>query len=156
MKIKIFLSILPLIFACSIFCDAQKISERTLIKPDLSKSTSQIIKSTPAFAELLLRRTGREAELEEFLLDYTDEFPKVKELRFELELLQKQMDKVSAVAASDAPKLSLALGKLLVRKTELEVDFWNLLKQYNADHPEVKRAKRKIEVYEKAVKEILP
>ncbi|HXH70151.1 MAG TPA: hypothetical protein VNI60_07465, partial [Pyrinomonadaceae bacterium] len=78
------------------------------------------------------------------------------EIKFELDLLQKQMEKVLAIGASDAPKLSLALGKLLVRKTELEVDYWNLLKQYNADHPEVKRAKRKIEVYEKAVKEILP
>lgn len=117
---------------------------------------AQAIKFSPAYAELLLRQTEREAQLEEFLLDYTDEFPKVKELRFELDLLQKQMEKVSAVSASDAPKLSLALGKLLVRKTELEVDFWNLVKQYNADHPEVKRAKRKIEVYEKAVKEILP
>ena len=121
-----------------------------------SKPIAQAVKFSPAYAELLLRKTEREAQLEEFLLDYTDEFPKVKELRFELELLQKQLEKVSAVDASDAPKLSLALGKLLVRKTELEVDFWNSLKQYNADHPEVKRAKRKIEVYEKAVKEILP
>ena len=121
-----------------------------------SKQITQAVKFSPAYAELLLRKTEREAQLEEFLLDYTDEFPKVKELKFELELLQKQMDKVSAVSASDTPKLSLALGKLLVRTTELEVDFWNLLKQYNADHPEVKRAKRKIEVYEKAVKEILP
>lgn len=117
---------------------------------------AQSVQSSPAFAEILLRKTEREAQLEEFLLDYTDEFPKVKELRFELELLQKQLEKVSSVGSSDAPKLSLALGKLLVRKTELEVDFWNLLKQYNADHPEVKRAKRKIEVYEKAIKEILP
>lgn len=121
-----------------------------------SKQIAQAVKFSPAYAEILLRKTEREAQLEEFLLDYTDEFPKVKEIKFELELLQKQMDKVSAVTASDAPKLSLALGKLLVRKTELEVDVWNLLRQYNADHPEVKRAKRKVEVYEKAVKEILP
>lgn len=156
MRIKKFQFILPVILACSFFCYAQKASEKNLIKSDLSKTASQSIKSTPAFAELLLRKTEREAQLEEFLLDYTEEFPKVKELRFELELLQKQFDKVSAVSASDAPKLSLALGKLMVRKTELEVDYWNLLKQYNTDHPEVKRAKRKIEVYEKAVKEILP
>jgi uncharacterized protein involved in exopolysaccharide biosynthesis len=156
MKIKNFLFVLSFVFACSFFCYGQKVSEKNVINPDLSKTTSQIIKSSPAYAELLLRKTEREAELEEFLLDYTDEFPKVKELRFELELLQKQLEKVSSVSASDASKLSLALGKLLVRKTKLEVDFWKLLKQYNADHPEVKRAKRKIEVYEKAVKEILP
>ncbi len=127
-----------------------------VLKKSASNQAVLAIKSSPAYAELLLRKTEREAELEEFLLDYTDEFPKVKEIKFELDLLQKQMEKVLAIGASDAPKLSLALGKLLVRKTELEVDYWNLLKQYNADHPEVKRAKRKIEVYEKAVKEILP
>jgi hypothetical protein len=121
-----------------------------------SKPIAQAVKFSPAYAELLLRKTEREAQLEEFLLDYTDEFPKVKEIKFELEILQKQSDKVSAVSASDAPKLSLALGKLLVRKTELEVDLWNLLKQYSADHPEVKRAKRKVDIYEKAIKEILP
>lgn len=122
----------------------------------VSRPTEQAVKFSPAYAELLLRKTEREAQLEEFLLDYTDEFPKVKEIKFELELLQKQMEKVSAVNIADAPKLSLALGKLLVRKTELEVDLWNLLRQYNAEHPEVKRAKRKIEVYEKAIREILP
>ncbi len=122
----------------------------------VSKQIAQAVKFSPAYAELLLRKTEREAQLEEFLLDYTDEFPKVKEIKFELGLLQKQMDKFSAVSASDAPKLSLALGKLLMRKTELEVDVWNLLRQYNADHPDIKRAKRKVEVYEKAIKEILP
>ena len=156
MKIRNLPFILFVIFACSFFCYPQKATEKTLTKADLSKTPSQTIKATPAFAELLLRKTEREAQLEEFLLDYTDEYPKVKEIKFELTLLQKQMSKISAVNASDAPKLSLALGRLLVRKTELDVDLWNLLRQYNAEHPEVKRAKRKVEVYEKAIKEILP
>lgn len=156
MKIRNFALILPIIFACSFSCYSQKAPEKTSIKSALSKTTPQIIKSTPAFAELLLRKTEREAELEELLDDYTDEFPKVKEIKFELESLQKQTTRLSAVSASDAPKLSLALGKLLVRETELEVEHWNLLRQYNADHPEVKRAQRKIEIFDKAVKEILP
>jgi hypothetical protein len=53
-------------------------------------------------------------------------------------------------------KLSSALGKLLVRKTELEVDLWNLRRQYNAEHPDVKRAARRLSTFEKAVAEILP
>ncbi|HXH70085.1 MAG TPA: hypothetical protein VNI60_07135, partial [Pyrinomonadaceae bacterium] len=96
-----------------------------VLKKSASNQAVLAIKSSPTYAELLLRKTEREAELEEFLLDYTDEFPKVKEIKFELDLLQKQMEKVLAIGASDAPKLSLALGKLLVRKTELEVDYWN-------------------------------
>ena len=121
-----------------------------------SKQIAPAVRLSPAYAEILLRKTEREAELEEFLLDYTDEFPKVLEIKFELELLQKQTDKFLTVSAADAPKLSLALGKLLVRKTELEVELWGLLKKYNAEHPEVKRAKRKIEIFEKAINEILP
>lgn len=129
---------------------------RAKIAQSVSKSINQPVKSSPAYAELLLRKTESEAQLEELLLDYTDEFPKVQELKFELSLLEKQMEKVSAVSTADAPKLSLALGKLLIRKTELEVEQWSLLKQYNADHPDVKRARRKVEVYDKAIKEILP
>ena len=121
-----------------------------------AKPGAQTIKSSPAYAELLLRKTERAAELEELLLDYTEEFPRVKQIRFELNLIQKEMDKVSAVNVAEAGKLSLALGKLLVRKIELEVDLWNLKIQYNDDQADVKRAKRKIEIYDKAVKEILP
>jgi uncharacterized protein involved in exopolysaccharide biosynthesis len=149
----IFITAFPFLFSAVVCAQTDSRAKAVQIA---SKPIAQAVKFSPAYAELLLRKTEREAELEEFLLDYTDEFPKVKEIKFELDLLQKQMEKVLAIGASDAPKLSLALGKLLVRKTELEVDYWNLLKQYNADHPEVKRAKRKIEVYEKAVKEILP
>jgi len=149
----IFITAFPFLFSAVVCAQTDSRAKAVQIA---SKPIAQAVKFSPAYAELLLRKTEREAQLEEFLLDYTDEFPKVKEIKFELDLLQKQMEKVLAIGASDAPKLSLALGKLVVRKTELEVDYWNLLKQYNADHPEVKRAKRKIEVYEKAVKEILP
>ncbi len=117
---------------------------------------TQTIRFSPAYSEVLLRKTERESELEEFLLDYTEEFPKVKEIKFELGLLNKEMDKILAVNTSESGKLTLALGKLIVRKIELETDLWNLRRQYNADHPEVKRAKRKVEVFEKAIKEILP
>ena len=119
-------------------------------------SLSSAAKSSPAYSEVLLRKTERESELEEFLIGYTEEFPKVKEIRFELDLLQKATAKIVAVNASEAGKLTLALGKLMVRKTEIETDLWNLRRQYEDDHPEVKRARRKIEIYEKAIKEILP
>lgn len=124
-------------------------------KTEVNQSVAAV-KTSPAFAELLLRRTERESELEEFLLDYTEDFPKVQEIKFELDLLKKATDKIAAVGASDAGKLTLALGKLMVRKIELEVDLWNLRRQYKDDHAEVKRARRKVEVFEQAIKEILP
>jgi hypothetical protein len=139
----------------SFICFAQNESKPKIVRTTPAKQSASEIKFSPAFAELLLRKTERESELEEFLLDYTEEFPKVKELRFELDLLTKELDKILATNVSEAGKLTLALGKLIVRKTELEVDVWNLKRQYSDDHLEVKRAKRKLETFEKAIKEIL-
>ncbi len=123
---------------------------------NVSPKPNAPIKSSAAYAEILLLKTEREAGLEELLLDYTEEFPKVKQIRFELSLIQKETDKLLAVNTAEAGKLSLALGKMLVRKIELESDLWSLKIQYNDDQADVKRAKRKIEIYERAIKEILP
>lgn len=144
-----------LIFALAVICRAQS-SEKPTASKTLPNSSAQTAKFSPAYAEILLRKTERESELEEFLLDYTEEFPKVKEIRFEVGLLQKETEKILAVSLSDAGKLTLALGKLITRKVELETDLWNLRRQYADDHAEVKRARRKIEVFERAIKEILP
>lgn len=112
-------------------------------------------KTSPAYAEVLLHKTELESELEALLLDYTEEFPKVKELRFELSSVKKEMDKILAVKPEESSKLTLALGKLMVKKTQIETDLWSLQSQYKDDHPEVKRAKRKVEIYESAIKEVM-
>jgi uncharacterized protein involved in exopolysaccharide biosynthesis len=137
------------------FCQAQSSSNSALKKSAVTQAVSAA-KSSPAYAELLLRRAERESALEEFLIDYTEEFPKVKEIKHELVLIQKELDKIITVSAAEAGKLTLALGKLMVRKIEIETDLWNLQRQYNNDHPEVKRAKRKVEVFDRAIKEIIP
>ena len=124
--------------------------------PASAKTISSAVKSSPAYAELLLRKVERESALEEFAVDYTEEFPKVKELKFELNLIAQEMNRILAVKPEEAGKLTLALGKLLVRKTELGTDLWKLHQQYTDERPEVKRLRRKIEVYERAIKEILP
>ena len=144
--------VLTIVLFSSLLSQAQTIKKSSA---PASAPAGAAVKSTAAYAEVLLRKTERESELEEFLLDYTEEFPKVKEIKFELGLLQKELDKITAVNASDSDKLTLALGKLIVRKTEIETDLWNLRRQYADDHPEVKRARRKAEVYERAIKEIL-
>jgi hypothetical protein len=139
----------------AVTCRAQS-TVRSAAPKTVPVSIAQAIKFSPAYAEVLLRRTERESELEEFLLDYTEEFPKVKEIRFELGLIQKEFNRILAVNTSESGKLTLALGKLIVRKIEIETDLWNLRRQYNDEHPEAKRAKRKAEVYERAIKEIIP
>ena len=132
---------------------AKKIADRTPISN--SNSIAQAVKSSSAYAEVLLRKTERTAELEDLLIEYTEDFPKVKELRYELDLINKEMNRITSVNATEAGKLTLALGKLMMRKVELEVEYWNLQKQYNDEHPDVKQAKRKVDVFEAAIKDIL-
>jgi hypothetical protein len=130
-------------------------SGQSLSKKTVFIDSAQTMKSTPAFAEVILRKTELESELESLLISYTEEFPKVKAIRFELEILKKQIERLAAVKSAESAKLTLALGKLLVRKAELETDLWNLRGKYDENHAEVKRAKRKVEIYEASIKEIL-
>jgi chromosome segregation ATPase len=113
------------------------------------------VRSSPAYAELLLQKTELESTLESLLVDYTEEYPKIKGLRVELRLLQAEMDRLLAVKPENSSRLTLALGKLMLRKVELETELETLRAQYKDDHPDVKKAKRKVEVFESAIKEIL-
>jgi hypothetical protein len=111
--------------------------------------------ASPAYAEVLLKRTELQSDLESLVLEYTEDYPKVKELRHTLGLLQKETQRIIAVKPAETAKLTLALGKLMVKKVELETELWGLQANYKDDHPDVKRAKRKVEIYETAIKEIL-
>jgi len=116
---------------------------------------AQAVRSSPAYAEVLLRKTELEADVEALLMDYTEDFPKIQEDRNALTIIDAEIKKLFAVNSGDRSKLTLALGKLMVRKVEVETELWRLRKQYKDDHPEVKRAKKKAEIFERAVNEIL-
>lgn len=127
---------------------------QTKTKPAAPAALNQL-KTAPAYAEVLLRKTELAAELEALLIEYTEEFPKVKELRYESNLLQKEMERLLAFSPAESFRLSAALGKLMVRKCELSTDLWSLQLQFNDQHPDVKRAKRKAEMFEAAISDIL-
>lgn len=154
MKIKIPVLITIVIIVSSFVSFAQTAKKSNAVQA--ASNSSQAIRSTPAYAEVLLRKTDLEADLEDMIVSYTEENPKVKNTRYELGLINAALDKILAVDAAQASKLTLALGKLIVRKAQLETDLWSLQTKYGKDHVEVKRATRKVDVFEKAVKEILP
>ncbi len=121
-----------------------------------SKAANEVhVRSSPAYAELLLKRTEVQAQLEMLAVEYTDQHPKVAEGRYALEMIDRERARLFAVKPADAGKLSLGLGRLMVRKAELEVDLWTLRKSMQEAHPDVKRAKRRVEIYETAIREIL-
>lgn len=113
------------------------------------------IKSTPAFAEVLLQKTETEAELESLLVTYTEEYPKIKSLRLTLKLLNKELESFLKLDTSQVSKLSTALGKLILRKVETEVEVNELLEEETEKSPEVMRLRKKLQIFEKAVKEIM-
>jgi hypothetical protein len=154
MRSKIFLIILliPVLAGISF---AQRKSAPAPSTPSAPSTATDPIRSSPAFAEVLLRKTELQADMESLLVEYTEEYPKIKEARFELAAVQKEMDRLLAVKPAEASKLSQALGKLIVRKLELETDLWALRVKYDDENPDVKRAKKKLEIYEAAIKEIL-
>lgn len=108
-----------------------------------------------AWAELALRKAELSAELDSLLSEYTEEYPKIKEIRHSLESLEVERARLLKVRAVDGERLSPALGRLIVRKVELETELWRLLQSYKEEHPDVKRAKKKVDVFETAIKEIL-
>lgn len=153
MRLKNVLCGFFLVFFASTIFFAQTKTKKIETVVNLNPTAS--LKSSPAFAEISLRRTELRAELESLLLTYTEEFPKVKETRFELDVLNRELNRLLTVKPEDAQKLTLALGKLIVRKATLETDLWDLQKKYGDEYADVKRARKKVEIFENAIKEIL-
>ena len=111
--------------------------------------------SSPAYAELLLKKTELQADLEALVLEYTEDYPRVKEIRATLLLCDREMLRLARVKTTDSGRLTLALGKLMAKKIDVETELWRLLQTYKDEHPEVKRARKKVEIFENAIAEIL-
>src|SRR4030095_6437241 len=141
-----------LVSAGASYLHAQKTSPE---KPSAEAKPSSTTTSSPAYAELLLKKTELLSELASLAVEYTEEYPRIKEIRYVLTLFDRDIVRINKVKPADSAKLTLALGKLMLRRIELETDLWNLQKNYKEEHPDVKRAKRKVEIYESAIGEIL-
>ena len=159
MKGRIYLtgSLVLLCFAASV--NAQKAPAAAPAKGDeAARSTSAEpgpIRSSSAYAEVLLRKTELLAEIASVADSYTDENPRMKDMRAEVASLDRSISKLFGVKPTDTAKLTAALGKLIVKKASLEAELTRLSRNYNADHPDVRRATRRVEIFESAISEIL-
>ena len=143
--------VLSCVFPILAFAFALQAQTKPAVKPAVDLN----IRSTPAYAELLLRKTEPEAEVESLLTEYTDDYPKVRDLKLELEILRPEVARVLAVKSADAGKLSQALGKMILTKVAHATALRKLQMQFQDAHPHVKKAKRMVEIYEAAIKEVL-
>ncbi len=120
-----------------------------------NRQVAAAIRSSSAYAELMLRRTELAAELEALASDYTEANPRMIDLRAELGSIDHSLERIYAVKPAEAAKLTLALGKLMVKKAALDSDLSRQMRSFNKDHPETKRAKKRVEFYEAAIDGIL-
>lgn len=134
------------------------LSAQSPIKPAPSPNLAaniQAVKSSPAYAELLLQRTELQSTLDSLLMDYNETYPKVNELRSQIRLIDVEIGRLLVVKGPDVGRLTIALGKLMLRKVELETELETLKLQYKDEHPDVRKTKRQVETFESAIKEIL-
>ncbi len=146
---KIFL----LAFSVLLLAGTLAVSAQVVKKP--TPAADQTWKATAAYAEIALKRADAEAELESLLVEYTEEFPKVRELKYSLTRIDAEAARLAAIKPADRERATATLGKLMVRKVDAELELWKLSQDYADAHPEVKRAKKKVEIFERAIKEIL-
>jgi uncharacterized protein involved in exopolysaccharide biosynthesis len=113
------------------------------------------IRSSPAYAELLLHKTELEADLASLIEEYKEDFPKVLEIRVELGFVNSEIARLFNVKPADSGKLTLALGRLMLKKIDLETQLEALKARYKDEHPDVKRLKKQVDIFEAAIKDIL-
>lgn len=150
-----FLTIGVVVLGSALIVAAQRPKSTPTPVPAGIVQANEAVRSSPAYAELLLRKTELTAELESLSLEYTDEFPRIREAKFAVALLERDLTRLAVVKPADAGKLTVALGKLMLRRVEVETELGILLRSYKDEHPDVKRLKRKLEIFDAAVKEIL-
>lgn len=146
--------VMACVLAFSIAGNAQSNSTRKA-PASADTASASVLRATPAYAEVLLHKTELEAELESLLMEYTEDYPRVKDLRVELEVLKPEIDRILALKPADAGKLTQALGKLILGKVAHAATLKKLQSQFQDPHPSVKKEKRMVEIFEAAIKEIL-
>lgn len=113
------------------------------------------VRSSAAYAEVMVRRTSLQADLEALLIDYKEEFSRVRMLRREIAVLDSAIEMLMRLPVGANGKMTSTLGKLIVRRAELETESAETMERYGEGHPEVRRAKKRVEVFERSIREIL-
>jgi hypothetical protein len=153
-------------FFCKFFCAAVAIMLCSFVafsqtgKPGTGKPASQApsanwVKSSPAYIELTLHQADIDAELLDLAVDYTDEYPKVKRLKLEAQFVQADLGNMLKLNAAALPKLTESFAKLVLKKVAMQVDLAELKVDHKDDYPDVQRAQKRVQIYEKAIRDLL-
>ena len=142
---KHFLSFLALAFAVSSSAYAQT----TTVNSDTDPRT------TPAYSMLIQRKVKVQAELETLLNQYTSEWPAAKRLRYELDAVESEMNRMAETMALKTVRLTSGYGSLILRKISLTAELQVLFQDYGSDWPETKTRRRELSLLEGELQEIM-
>lgn len=118
-------------------------------------ATISKVADTGAYAEVFAARVEAEADLKVLTMDLTEETVQVREKKLERDLLDRDVRWLEALPSTSHIKMTVALGRLLVRKTQAEVDLKMLSANYAESFPTVKKARTRIEVYSSEIQKLL-
>ena len=113
------------------------------------------VRTTAAYSMLILRKVAVEAALEKVLSENTSEHPSAKSKQIELDVLNNEMEKMSATEASNLVKLSSGYGRLTLQKVKLASELQTLRLQYTSTHPDVKFKKVELKLLEDEIAKIM-
>jgi hypothetical protein len=131
------------------------ITTATAITVTAPATTVSKVADTGAYAEVYAARVEAEADLKVLSTDLTEETIQVREKKLERDLLAREIRWLEALPLVSHDKMTIALGRLLVRKTQAEVSLKMLSEKYAESFPTVKKARTKIEVYNNEIQKLL-
>lgn len=110
---------------------------------------------SPAYVALASHRSAVGGELKNLLENYTAYSPNVLSKRFELEITERELAKISVMPENKKSLLSDSYGKLLIRKITTETALRNLLQEYMLTTPQVREKSNELQAIEKELAAIL-
>jgi peptidoglycan hydrolase CwlO-like protein len=143
---RLFTTFAVMIVALSSAVFAQQVSPK---QAEVDPRTSE------AYSLLIQRKAKLQSELETLLREYSGEWPAAKQLRFELDSLKGEMEKMAAVDQSKVSKLTAGYGGLILRKVSLSGEIDTLLREQSSEWPTTKERQRELELLDREIQKIM-
>lgn len=137
------------------FAQTKKTSPTVVNSLGAEKPVTAAVANSAAFAEIYAGKVEAEADLKVLTMDLTEDAAQVREKKLERDLLARAIRWLEALPAASQPKLTMALGRLAVRKAQAEANLKTVSQDYADEHPTVKKARARLAVYNSELEKLL-
>lgn len=150
-------------FVAAFFCAPESLAQvqkpnsiavTSINKPTAAKVANPVV-ATAAYAEIYASKVEAEVDLKVLTMDATEDAPQVRAKMLERDLLERQIRWLEILPPASLPKLTQALGRLAVRKAQAEANLKIVSQNYAENHPTVKKARARLDVYSSEMEKLL-